>query len=178
MLTFKKTFFLILFIFSLFQLAQAGHPNPFASKKIVGQKASDFKLTSTDGKTITLSALKGKVVLIYFWATWCDVCKKEIPSLNQLQNKYKKDGFFVLGIAKGEGLDTIHKFLKNTGNNATPDFTLFGDENSAVSNKKYKVFAVPMAFLISRDGNIVKRYFSKIDFTKDGIHSDIEKLLH
>jgi peroxiredoxin len=66
-------------------------------------KAPDFNLTGIDGKPVTLSRFKGKVVLLDFWATWCPRYREEIPGLVELQKRYGKQGFVVIGLSLDQG---------------------------------------------------------------------------
>src|SRR2546430_7553270 len=77
-----------------------------------GEPAPDVSLKDLDGKDVTLSQFKGKVVLVNFWATWCDPCRVEIPWLIEMQQKYSARGFTVLGISMDEeGKAAVDPFL-------------------------------------------------------------------
>ncbi len=115
--------------------------------------APDFTLESLDGKNLRLSDLRGKAVLLNFWATWCGPCKIETPWLVELQNQYGAQGLQVVGIAMDDsGKDDIAKFAKDMGMNYP---VLLGQE--AVGDAYGGVPALPETFFIGRDGKIVDK---------------------
>src|SRR5436853_7553889 len=115
--------------------------------------APDFSLESLDGKNMSLSDLRGKAVLLNFWATWCGPCKIETPWLVELQNEYGSQGLQVVGIAMDDsGKDDIEKFAKDMGVNYP---VLLGKE--AVGGAYGGVPALPESFFIGRNGKIVER---------------------
>src|SRR5438046_1375794 len=115
--------------------------------------APDFSLESLDGKNMSLSDLRGKAVLLHFWATWCGPCKIETPWLVELQKEYGSQGLQVVGIAMDDsGKDDIEKFAKDMGVNYP---VLLGKE--AVGDAYGGVPALPESFFIGRNGKIVER---------------------
>ena len=115
--------------------------------------APDFTLQSLDGKSMSLSDLRGKAVLLNFWATWCGPCKIETPWLVELQNQYGSQGLQVVGVEMGDdGKDDIEKFTKDMGVNYP---VLIGKE--AVGDAYGGVPALPETFFIGRDGKIVDK---------------------
>jgi cytochrome c biogenesis protein CcmG/thiol:disulfide interchange protein DsbE len=115
--------------------------------------APDFTLESLDGKNMRLSDLRGKAVLLNFWATWCGPCKIEMPWFVDLQNKYGADGLQIVGVAMDDSSkEDIAKFAKEMGVNYP---VLLGKE--AVGDQYGGVPALPESFFISRDGKIVDK---------------------
>jgi len=115
--------------------------------------APDFTLESLDGKSMRLSDLRGKAVLLNFWATWCGPCKIETPWLVELQNQYGSQGLQVIGVAMDDsGKEDIAKFAKDMGVNYP---VLLGKE--AVGDAYGGVPALPETFFIGRDGKIVDK---------------------
>ena len=115
--------------------------------------APDFTLESLDGRNLKLSDLRGKAVLLNFWATWCGPCKIETPWLVELQKQYGSQGLQVVGIAMDDsGKDEISKFARDMGMNYP---VLLGKE--AVGDAYGGVPALPESFFIGRDGKIVDR---------------------
>ena len=113
--------------------------------------APDFTLESLDGKNVRLSDLRGKAVLLNFWATWCGPCKIETPWFVELQNQYGSQGLQVIGVAMDDSSkDDIAKFAKDMGMNYP---VLLGKE--AVGDEYGGVPALPETFFIGRDGKIV-----------------------
>jgi cytochrome c biogenesis protein CcmG/thiol:disulfide interchange protein DsbE len=132
------------------------------TEAIAGAPAPDVIFKDLDGKDATLAQYKGKVVLVNFWATWCDPCRVEIPWLIEMQQKYGPKGFTVLGIAMDdEGKSVVAPFL------AKERFDVNGQQlsmsypivigNDAVADKFGGLLGYPTSFLISRDGKIIKK---------------------
>ena len=118
-----------------------------------GTPAPNFTLQTLDGKNLSLSDLRGKAVLVNFWATWCGPCKIETPWLVEMQNQYGSAGLQVVGVAMDDsGKDDIEKFAKDMGVNYP---VLLGKE--AVGDAYGGVPALPESFFVSRDGKIVDR---------------------
>jgi cytochrome c-type biogenesis protein len=116
-------------------------------------EAPDFTLESLDGKSMRLSDLRGKAVLLNFWATWCAPCKIEMPWFVELQNEYGPQGLQIVGVAMDDSAkEDIAKFAKDMGVNYP---VLLGKE--AVGDAYGGVPALPESFFISRDGKIVDR---------------------
>jgi cytochrome c biogenesis protein CcmG, thiol:disulfide interchange protein DsbE len=171
-----------LFIVSLFfLLAMGSNPSTGGSKdtvsphdadKIISVKAPDFILRDMQGKDIALSSLKGKVVLLNFWATWCPPCKAEMPAMNKLYNEIKARGFEVVAVSTDNSLSTIRDYLAKN----RVDFPILHDEKKSVS-KQYRVFSMPTTFLIDRNGTIVEKFYGEYDWTDSDVRKQIEKLL-
>ena len=105
---------------------------------------------------VSLSNLRGKVILINFWATWCGPCIMEIPDFNELYKKYSEDDFEILGISISDSKKQLIKF-KNSYNIFYP--LLYGDQYQM--NKiqmEYGVYAVPMSLLINKKGEVIRMY--------------------
>jgi len=116
--------------------------------------APDFTLKSNSGENLRLSELRGEVVLINFWASWCGPCRQEMPILSELHDKYKAMGFTVLGVNVEENSSEARKLLKEM----PVTFPVLFDNDSTVS-KQYDVVAMPSTVLVDRDGNV--RYLHK-----------------
>jgi thiol-disulfide isomerase/thioredoxin len=115
--------------------------------------APDFTLESLDGQSVTLSNLRGKAVLLNFWATWCGPCKIETPWLVELQKQYGPQGLQIIGVEAGDdGKDDIAKFAKDMGMNYP---VLLGKES--VDDAYGGMPALPESFFIGRDGKIVDK---------------------
>jgi len=111
--------------------------------------AAEFALTSRTGEVVSLSGLKGQVVLINFWATWCGPCRKEMPLLEQIQKKYASLGFTMLGVNVEEDTTMMDAFLKDV----PVTFPILLDPANGVS-KLYNVSAMPSTVIVDRKGNI------------------------
>jgi peroxiredoxin/outer membrane lipoprotein-sorting protein len=123
---------------------------PPKEENLEGQPAPDFSLQSLEGKTYKLSDLKGKVLLLDFWATWCPPCREELPIIEKLHKEFSGKGLVVLGI-NDENKATVQQFVKQQ----KLTFTNLLDSGGAVA-RAYKVTAIPRVILIDKDGKIVK----------------------
>ncbi len=131
--------------------AEAARTGSLVAGQIVGKPAPDFTLKTLDGKTLTLSELRGKTVVLNFWATWCPPCKVELPWFVELQKQYGPQGLQIVGISEDEGgKDKVAQFVKEMGVN----YTIAVDDNS-VSPKYGDVEDLPTTFYIDRSGKIV-----------------------
>jgi peroxiredoxin len=108
-----------------------------------------FSLTSLDGKTYSLDALRGKVVLLNFWATWCPPCRKEMPDMQKLYTELAPKGFVVLAVSDEKG-DVVEKFLADKHYT----FPVLLDDGRKV-HESFTVEGIPKSFLFDRDGKIV-----------------------
>lgn len=116
-----------------------------------GEPAPQFELPSLrDGSLVKLSDLRGKVVLINFWASWCGPCIAEMPSLNNLYSHFNRRGFEVLAI----GVDDSRENLQKEADKANLSFKLLFDGDSTVKSK-YRLTGVPESFIIDRQGRIM-----------------------
>jgi peroxiredoxin len=148
-------FAVALMLYVGFHTARRGSASSFAPRLTESSLAPDFSLESLDGKTVRLSDLRGKAVLLNFWATWCGPCKIEMPWFVELQNQYASQGFQIIGVAMDEASkEDIGKFAKDMGVNYP---ILIGKE--AVGDQYGGVPALPETFVIGRDGKIVDKIF-------------------
>lgn len=111
--------------------------------------APDFTLKSLDGKNIRLSELRGQVVMLNFWASWCGPCKQEMPLLDALYKRYQPAGFTLLGINAEEDITDAKKLLAKD----PVAFPVLLDTDSKMS-ETYGVDAMPSTVLIDCDGNL------------------------
>jgi len=111
--------------------------------------APDFTLRSADGRNVRLDELRGQVVLVNFWATWCGPCREEMPHLNVLYEKYRKSGFVLLGV----NVDDDPKTALATAAKLNVSFPVLLDTDKKVS-KLYDLNTMPSTVVIDRDGKM------------------------
>jgi thiol-disulfide isomerase/thioredoxin len=138
-----------------------------------GQLPPPLALTDMSGAEVNLAALRGKVVLVNFWATWCEPCRDEMPSLDQLQRRLGQQDFKVLAVNIGEGQARIHQFLT-----AVPvDFTIVRDTNSAAM-KAWQVRILPSSFLIDQKGLLRYQLVGDANWNNAAAQAPILELLN
>jgi peroxiredoxin len=148
----------------------AADDGPIPGEVLVGHDAPDFKLSSLDGKQVSLSDLKGKVVVLDFWATWCPPCRASLPHLNKLYDEKKAEGVQVFAVNQQEEKDKVQEFVEKT--KLTLPILL---DTSGDVNDKYKASgAIPETVVIGKDG-IVKKVFLGFDpdVTPGALHKAI-----
>ncbi len=130
------------------------------------KKAPDFTSKTQDGKDFQLSKMKGKVVLVNFWATWCGPCRAEIPGFLEVYERYKEKGLEIVGISLDEnGWEVVTPFIKRF----KITYPIVLDARGAVARTYGRIDAIPTSFLVDKKGNIVDHhigYLSKEDFEK------------
>lgn len=146
------------------------------SAPIVGAQAPDFELAGPNGKIIKLSSLRGKVILIDFWASWCGPCRRENPNIVEAFEKYNKEkfttgkGFEVFSIS----LDRDEKAWKSAVLQDNLKWSNHALDQGGLVSKLYKVNSIPSGFLIDGNGKIVA---SGNELRGLGLHIAIEKQL-
>ena len=142
----------IIFLISLLGLIISG-PNVFASSSQVSEEAImptiDFTLNTLDGQAIKLSSLKGKKVLLNFFATWCPPCRVELKDFDEINRKYQNQNFKILCVSVDNKAGTVRSFMTKNRYSMT---VLFDDKNVANS---YNVRGIPTTFLLNENGDIV-----------------------
>ncbi len=130
----------------------------------------EFRLNSIDGPKLDSKGLRGKVVLINFWASWCGPCRMETPALVELKEEYADKDFEIVGIAiDPEDKDEIHEFVSDLKVNYP---VLYSDQNI---ERQAGILGTPTSFLLDRDGYIVHKHIGVV--AKETLASEIGALL-
>ena len=135
----------------------------YESVKIVdmGDPAPDFLLEDTAGNKVSLAGLRGKVVLVNFWATWCPPCRAEMPSMEKLNEAMADEDFVMLAINVEEnGRSVVPDFLKKTPHK----FSILYDDQGIAQNL-YGVYKFPESFVVRKDGIIDDKIIGAIDWS-------------
>jgi thiol-disulfide isomerase/thioredoxin len=136
--------------------------------------APALALPDLDGKAHDLASLKGKVVLINFWATWCPPCRREMPSMERLQQALAGEPFVVLAVDVGEDADTIEAFTSQL--DTVPTFPILLDTRSRAM-QAWKVAGLPTTYLVDKQGRIVASAIGGREFDHPGMIETIRGLL-
>lgn len=136
-------------------------PGEWVKSVAVGDLAPDFQLEDTEGNKVSLPDLRGKVVLVNFWATWCPPCIEEMPSMERLNEVLAGDDFVMLAINTEEnGPNIVPAFLEKT----PYAFPILYD-NKGVVQKRYGVFKFPESFVINKDGTVAEKVIGPLDWS-------------
>jgi cytochrome c biogenesis protein CcmG, thiol:disulfide interchange protein DsbE len=161
----------IVLLFTLWAAHALLVPRREAAVRIrAGTPAPDFTLQALDGGQVTLSDLKGKVVLINFWASWCTPCREEMPDIQTVYDRYKEQGLVVLAVNLSEPAVTVRSFVDRVGVN----FPVLLDQRSQ-TERLYRILPLPSSFFLDRDGVI--RYTFEGQMRTEFIENRVLQLL-
>lgn len=136
----------------------------------IGSAAPDFTVHDAD-RTVTLSQLKGQIVVLNFWATWCPPCIEEMPSLVQMQQRMKSKGVTVLAVSVDVDQDNYQRFLKDHNVNL-----LSVRDADQKSNALYGTFKFPETYVIDRNGVVRRKFIGAVDWTEPDVIEYLGKL--
>jgi cytochrome c biogenesis protein CcmG/thiol:disulfide interchange protein DsbE len=136
----------------------------------IGTAAPDFTIQDAD-RTVALRDLHGKTVILNFWASWCGPCVEEMPSLLQLQQRFKDKGVTVVGVSIDVDRDAYHKFLKDY----KIDFVTVRDPDQKTS-AVYGSFKWPETYIIDRNGIVRRKFIGAVDWGQPEIVDFLNKL--
>jgi peroxiredoxin len=139
-----------------------------------GKLAADFKLPNLEGTVISLSSLRGKVILLNVWATWCAPCREEMPSIETLYEEFSKDrDFVVLAVSQDSaGRGAVDSYVRKNGYK----FTVLLDPQNQVGDA-YEVSGIPETFIIDRTGRIVAHHVGPYDWAQPEMRDALRELI-
>lgn len=163
-------------IFAVLLLLVAVLASGCSKKEVPAQEgvaAPDFTLSDLSGKQVQLSSLKGKVVLVNFWATWCPPCREEIPSMVKLNQIMQGKNFQMLAISIDEGGEqAVQEFFRQNG--VTLPALL--DNDGSVS-RRYGTTGVPETFIVDGKGTIRKKVIGGVEWSSPEVVRYLEELM-
>jgi thiol-disulfide isomerase/thioredoxin len=144
----------------------------FASATGVGEGAPAFSLATSRGDTVTLDKLRGQVVYVDFWASWCGPCKRSFPWMNELAQRYGDKGFTIVAVNVDKKREDAERFLAQV----PAQFTVVYDAAGATP-AAYAAKAMPSSYLIDRSGKVVMIEQGFRDEQKAAVETRIRDLL-
>jgi len=162
----------IVIAFAIYKVSRRGFgfAKPVGASAAVHSVAPDLSLQDLDGQPLVLANYRGKVVLLDFWATWCTPCRGEIPHFVEFQNKYREQGFQVIGISMDDGPKPVREFYQQLKMNYP---VALGNEK--IAEAYGGILGLPVTFLIGRDGRIAAKYVGAVEMP--ALAQGVESLL-
>jgi len=134
--------------------------------------AVDFELEDLDGNLISLSSMRGKVVFLNFWATWCPPCRAEMPSMEKLYNKFVSRDFEIVAVDLQEKNKQVSKFVADYG----LTFKILLDKTGS-TGAAYSARSIPTTYIINKDGSVLARTIGGREWDTAEIFNLFEKIL-
>ncbi|MBI2711676.1 MAG: TlpA family protein disulfide reductase [Bdellovibrio sp.] len=144
---------------------RSDRPQPFT----VGKVLPDFALTDLNGKKIRVSTVQGKVIFMNFWATWCEACLEEMPSIVKLREKFHSKGLEVVAINLDENPAAV---VPRTVQRYQMDFPVFQDPNGEVA-ELFDVYAIPLTVVMNNKREILHIQNGENDWNTDAVHTQM-----
>ena len=137
-----------------------------------GTVAPAFAGLALDRSPVSTASLRGKVVVVNFWASWCRECRSEMPGLERLHRRFADRGLAVVGVNLREGRETVRRYAEHHG----LSFVLVLDSSGTI-NRRYGVIGLPTTFIVGRDGRAVALAVGERDWQGPAAVALIERLL-
>ena len=149
----------------------AGCSPTSAQGAYVGSPAPDFELHNLDGKAVSLRDLRGRAVILNFWASWCGPCRAEMPYLQQVYEEWSGKGLVLLAINLGESSSKVKEFVQGFG----LSFPVLLDSKGQVA-QKYNIGPIPTTFFIDKNGIIQVKIIGAFP-SKEAIENKLSKII-
>ena len=138
----------------------------------VGDRAPNFSINADNGRAVTPANFGGKILLLNFWATWCAPCVNEIPSLNQLQSRFRDRGLVVLGVSVDKDEAAYRQFV----NRFRLSFLTARDPEQKINND-YGTVQFPETYIINAQGQVIDKIIGEANWTEDKMVNHVQSLL-
>lgn len=139
---------------------------------VVGDTAPSFSITTDSGRAVSVSSYGGRMLVLNFWASWCQPCVQEIPSLHQFQRRFEKSGVVVLAVS----VDKDEKAYKTFLSRARVSFLTARDPDARI-NAEYGTFRYPETYIIDSRGKVVQKLIGPQDWNDQRMIADMQALL-
>lgn len=143
--------------------------SPFAIESLIGNPAPDFTLNDQNGQPVPLSALRGKPILLNFWAPWSPNSKDEVRTLLALRREPALKELVIIGITADRNPDAASAFLGALQMN----YPVLSDPGLVVTTRKYAVFMIPLTILIDRNGLVKKIYYGQQEWLRPSMQKQL-----
>ena len=153
--------------------SSSGAGNPATQSELVGTIAKDFTATDSNGKTVSLAELRGKIIVLDFWATWCGPCVKSLPGLAKTVAKFDTEKVIFLPVNQGESRSQVDEFLKRK----SLDFPSLLDPSGDIGKGRFNVSSIPQTVIIDQTGKIALLQIGASPQLKTQIEEKIKELL-
>lgn len=144
--------------------------------ELADRPAPDWTLQSLEGEPVSLASLKGKVVFLNFWASWCAPCREEMPSMEELARKYQGRDLVMIAATQDDDMGALDGFLKRFMPEGRPVMRIVRDPGGEMA-KAYGTQLLPETYIINREGRVVARFVNKYDWMRPEVDRLIERLL-
>ncbi len=141
-------------------------------KPQVGHPAPDFSLTALDGREIRLRDLRGKVVFVNLWATWCPPCREEMPSMVRLYGRFRNQGLEILAVSEDADVEEVRRFARAYN----VQFPILMDREKTVY-QLYRATGVPETHLVNKEGVLEASRIGPFDWTAPAVVDAVRQLL-
>lgn len=138
----------------------------------VGDTAPDFSVETLDGGKFFMSESREKVVVIYFWATWCAPCLNEMPGIQEIYDNSSRDELEIIAVNSGEKLGRVEQFLEQN----SYSFLFAADEDFEIGDK-YPNSGVPYVVIVGRDGTITDIFYGSKDSDSENFRAAVDAAL-
>lgn len=145
-------------LFLVFAIVAVVYSESLKERAVVGRPAPEFTLADLNGRSVSLSDFRGRIVLINFWNEWCDPCREEAPDLQAFHERYG-DQVVLLGVNRGDPVPFMQRFIEEFG----LTYTNLRDHDTRVA-ELYGVTGVPESYFVDRQGILRYRHIGPLDF--------------
>lgn len=171
----RNSFHIIITLLLIFFAAEAGGAVLIETAPEVGKSAPEFELKDLSGARVRLAEVRGKVVLLNFWAEWCGPCRAEMPFMESLYNAFKDKGLVVLAVS----VDRSEKAVKAFVSEKKLTFKVLMDKDKEVSFDQYGVIGLPTTFLIDKNkkGGVAEKFMGPMEWDSAEMKDTVSRLL-